>query len=288
MRYAAVRGPGEECRVRPWIPITLLALAVVPVGARATAVDTLTVVTLNLWHDQRDWPKRLAVILAKLREVRPDVLCLQEVLQHGGLRNQAETLADSLGYHVHFTSVDSVHHVKRYGNAILTRHPVLHAGGRNLAPPDDYRTVAHVRIDFHGQMIDVYNTHLHHTPEGGAIRMTQVRDLLAFVDTTLGDGAVVLAGDFNADLDTPELRLLVPGYEDAFKSVHPAAGRADAATYNPIFGSDPGAIDHVFVSKGGSPGLLPRACDIVFRSAGADSVWASDHFGVVARLEVGG
>ena len=107
--------------MRSAVFITLLAMVAVPGGARTEATSTLTVVTLNLWHDQRDWPKRLAVILAEMRALRPDVLCLQEVLQHGTLRNQAETLADSLGYQVHFTSVDSVHREKRYGNAILSR-----------------------------------------------------------------------------------------------------------------------------------------------------------------------
>ena len=274
--------------MRTPVLITLLALAALPVGARTEAMDTLTVVTLNLWHDQKDWPKRLSVILAEMRALRPDVLCLQEVLQHGSLRNQAETLADSLGYAMHFTSVDIVHREKRYGNAILTRHRVLHAGGKNLDPTNDYRTVAHLRIDFQGRVVDVYDTHLHHTPGGSAIRATQIRDLLAFIDSTRGEGAIVLAGDFNAELETAEMRLLARDYVDVFKAIHPSATRAEAVTFNAIFGVDPGAIDHVFVSKAARTRLTPRACEILFRSAGPDSVWASDHFGVVARLEVAG
>jgi endonuclease/exonuclease/phosphatase family metal-dependent hydrolase len=272
--------------VRAPILLTFLALAALPAGARAATPDTLTVVTLNLWHDQRDWPKRLAVILAEMRALRPDVLCLQEVLQHPALRNQAETLADSLGYAMHFTSVDSVHREKRYGNAILTPHRVLHAGGKNLAPADDYRTVAHVRIDVRGRVVDAYDTHLHHTREGGSIRATQIRDLLAFIDSTRGAGAVVLAGDFNAELGTPEMDLVTRDYLSAFKAMHVSATREQAATFNPLFGVDPGAIDHIFVSKSARPRLVPRACEILFRSVGSDSVWASDHFGVATRLEV--
>jgi endonuclease/exonuclease/phosphatase family metal-dependent hydrolase len=78
-----------------------LALCWLPAAALG-ATDTLTVVTLNLWHDQRDWPRRLDVIVAEMRRLRPDVLCLQEVLQNPTLRNQAETLGDSLGCHVQF------------------------------------------------------------------------------------------------------------------------------------------------------------------------------------------
>lgn len=275
--------------MRASVALTLL-LCVLPTtsAAKGTPADTLTVVTLNIFHDQRDWPSRLAVILAGLRALHPDVLCLQEVLQHAGLRNQAETLGDSLGYRVHFTSVDGVDREKRYGNAILTPHPVLRLGARNLAPANDYRTAAHARLDVRGRVVDVYDTHLHHTAEGGAIRAEQVRDLLAFIDSTRGDGAVVLAGDFNAELTSPELRLLSPEFVDAFRAVHPSATRAEAVTFNSRFGVDPGAIDHVFFSRSARTKLSPLGSEVVFRSVAADSVWASDHFGVVARFAVGG
>lgn len=266
------------------IPLALVALAAMPGAARPEAAGGLTIVTLNLWHDQHEWPKRLAMILPKLRELHPDVICLQEVLQHEGLRNQAETLGDSLVMHVHFTSTDAPGSVKRYGNAILTREAMRRAEGKFLEPLNDYRTVVHARIEVRGRMVDVYDTHLHHTPEGGAIRAEQIRDLIAFIDSTRGDGAVVLAGDFNAQLDTPELQILTRDYDDVFRSVHPDATSAEAVTYNPIFGIAPGAIDHVFVPKDARRRLEPAKCEVIFKNATADSVWASDHFGVAARL----
>lgn len=264
------------------IVTTILMLAAVPSHAGVGPPHTLSVVTLNLWHDQGDWPKRLSLILAEMRRLRPDVICLQEVLQHRTLRNQAETVADSLGYQVTFASVDSVHREKRYGNAILTHGRMLVAGGKNLEPTNDYRTAAHARVEFEGRTLDVYDTHLHHTPEGGAIRKTQIRDLLAYIDSTRGDGAVVLAGDFNAELESPEMQVLTDEFVDAFRTAHPAATRAEAVTFNSRFGPDPGAIDHIFVSKTTRAHLRPRTCEILFRSVGPDSVWASDHFGVVA------
>ena len=144
----------------------LAALAFAPGVSRAAAPDTLTVVTLNLWHDQQDWPRRRAIILEELRALRPDVVCLQEVLQHATLPNQAMALAESLGFRVTFSSVDADTAVKRYGNAILSRHAMLQTAWKPLAPRNDYRTVAHMRLDFHGRPLDVFDTHLHHTPEG--------------------------------------------------------------------------------------------------------------------------
>jgi endonuclease/exonuclease/phosphatase family metal-dependent hydrolase len=96
----------------------------------------------------------LNVIVAEMRQIRPDVLCLQEVLQNPNLRNQAETLGDSLGCHVQFATVDGPERPKRYGNSILTPHRVLVGESRNLAPADDYRAVAHGQ--WRGHAIDAY------------------------------------------------------------------------------------------------------------------------------------
>jgi len=264
-----------------------LALGSLPATASAASSDTLTVVTLNLWHDSHDWPKRLNVIVAELRRIRPDVLCLQEVLQHPELRNQAATLADSLGCLMQFASVDGPERPKRYGNAVLTPHRVLASGERNLEPADDYRAVAHVRFAWRGREVDAYSTHLHHTPEGGAIRATQIRHLLGYVDSTRGAGPLVVAGDFNAELGTTEMEAVTVKYLDAFRAVHAKASRAEAVTFNSRFGVDPGAIDHIFVERKAASRLTPVACEVIFRTVGADSVWASDHYGVVARLRAG-
>lgn len=266
---------------------TAMAFAMPSAGA-AAARDSLSVVTLNLWHDQRDWPARMRRIVTELRAMAPDVICLQEVLEHETLPNQAAALADSLGLRAHFVSVDPESSRKRYGNAILTGHRVLRSRGRFLLPLNDYRVVAHTLLEVRGRRVDVYDTHLHHTPEGGAIRAEQIRDLLAFVDSTRGDGARVLAGDFNCEPGSPELAALDRGYLDAFAVANPRVRGAAAATMNPALGSQPLWIDHVFVPRTGRPRLAPRESRVIFADVGPDSVWASDHFGVYARFEFDG
>jgi len=270
--------------------LLVLALLAVATSARAKVArssDALTVVTLNLWNDQGDWPKRLPVIVEGLRPLHPDVICLQEVLQHPSLPNQAQTLADSLGMAMQFASVDGPERPKRFGNAILTPHRVLRGDAVNLKPYDDYRAAAHVRFAWRGRTVDAYATHLHYTAAGGAIRARQVRDLLAFVDSTrAADGAVVIAGDLNCETGAPELDALWPDHVDAYRTLHPSAPRADAVTYNARFGEDPGAIDHVFARISGPRPLIPIECRVLFREPRADSVWVSDHFGLLARLAV--
>lgn len=119
-----------------------------PLASRANRL--LGVVTFNIWHDAGgQWPRRLELLTAALRETGADLIALQEVLEDAGkgLPNQAATLAAALGYpQVHFVAVDPEGAPRRYGNAILTRLPVIEVARRNLAPLSDYRTAIRVRV----------------------------------------------------------------------------------------------------------------------------------------------
>lgn len=264
----------------PRMKALLLAL-VLAAPAMGQPADTITVVSLNIWHDQNDWSRRLPIILDTLRAERPDVICLQEVLQHETLPNQAETLGDSLGYRRTFSSVDGPERPRRYGNAILVRHPLAETAMQKLEPLDDYRTVAHARLEVGGRPLEVYCTHLHHTMEGGEIRDTQLRDLLGFIGRTRGEAPVLLAGDFNAPPDAPEMRLLDETFADAYATTLPDAD-STVTTLNPALGHTLRRIDYVFYER--ASGLQPLDTRILFTEPSADSTWASDHFGILARF----
>ena len=245
----------------------------------------MSVVTLNLWHDKADWPARQAHILATLRELQPDVIALQEVLQHAQLPNQAQTLADGLGYRYLFASVDAPEAERRYGNAILTRHPILAHDSKPLQPLDDYRSVAHARIALGDDTLDVYATHLHHTVEGGAIRRAQVADLMAWIEATAPADATLVLGDFNTAADAPELAVLRARFRDAYGAIHPdaASDASEHGTLNPAMQHAPLRIDHVLFDP---RGLSVRSARRLFDAPMADGGWASDHFGVLATFEI--
>ena len=241
-----------------------------------------SVVTLNLYHDRDRWQQRRDLVIEGLRALEPDVIALQEVLQHEMLRNQAEYIAAALGYEFFFVSADEPGQARRYGNAILTRHAVLSRGERRLHPLDDWRTVAHLRLDIRGSIVDIYDTHLHHTEEGSDMRARQLRDVLAYVDARDDGTPSLLLGDFNAEVTAPELRPLAAGYVDVFGSVHDDADRI--TTLNPhYFGGTVRRIDHIFAERGrfailGAERVLDRPDDA--------GTWPSDHFGMYARLRL--
>jgi endonuclease/exonuclease/phosphatase family metal-dependent hydrolase len=247
----------------------------------ASTDAALGIVTFNLYHDRADWPARRLLILDELRALRPDVIVLQEVLQHDTLRNQAEDLAEALGYSAHFISIDPIDRPRRYGNAILSRQPILARGWIPLRPLDDSRTAGFVRIAIGGRPLDIYATHLHHedTPAGAGKRTQQVADLLAYVDRSDGGAPVILAGDFNASAGNPELAPLQEDYEEAFTRLHPDDPRP---TLNPhYFPQGARRIDHVYLQRGT---LQPLEAKLVLNREGAPGVWPSDHFGVYVRV----
>jgi beta-glucosidase len=244
---------------------------------------TVKVVTLNLYHDKDEWPKRRVQIVEKLRQLQPDVIALQEVLQHETLANQAEWLATQLDYQWHFASTDPVGNPRRYGNAILTRHPILRRGQKSLQPLDDARTAAFVRIDRDGRPLNVYATHLHWTDQGGAIRSRQVADLMRYIEETSENIPTLVAGDFNSTADSPELATLRERFVDIYGSRHPEADAISSSTLNLKYFA-PKRIDHVFFER---DAFAPVSATILFDRPDAQGVWASDHFGLSAELRLG-
>ncbi|MBX3594964.1 endonuclease/exonuclease/phosphatase family protein [Sphingomonas sp.] len=253
--------PLAACAPRPAAPRALLRLA-----------------TFNIWHDAGDWAARLPLLVAALRAADADVIGLQEVLQDGRKRlpNQAETIAAALGgYRVTFMSTSPPDAANRYGNAVLTRLPVLSADTRKLAPLSDYRTAIRVRVARAGTPVDIVVTHLAWQPDAAAVRAQQVRDLLAWLPA---DGTpLVVMGDFNAPLADPGLaplrqRGLVP-------APLPPSVRT---TLVEARGHAPRIIDHILADPGRfAIGPAHRIGDVP-----TDGEYPSDHFGVAAALRL--
>jgi endonuclease/exonuclease/phosphatase family metal-dependent hydrolase len=258
----------------------LLGAVALPLAACATGAvserPAIRVVTFNIWHDAGNWAARLPLLLQALREADADVIALQEVLEDAnkGLPNQADTIARALGgYSVHFVAVEPPGSPKRYGNAILTRLPVIAEASKKLEPLNDYRTALRVRVTAHGRPVDMVATHLAWQPEAGAVRAQQVADLMAWLPT---DGVpLVVMGDFNAPLSDSGLAALTSA---RFESALPPG--ATDTTLNPFRGHKERVIDHIFAERRWFTAADARR--IGDRPQGEE--YPSDHFGVAATL----
>lgn len=260
----------------------LLGAAALPLAACATgaasAGRTVRVATFNIWHDAENWSARLPLLVQSLREADADIIALQEVLEDAkkGLPNQAATIARLLGgYSVHFFASEPPGSPKRYGNAILTRLPVIAEAGKRLEPLNDYRTALRVRVSAHGRPVDMVVTHLAWQADAGAVRARQIADLMSWLPY---DGVpLVVMGDFNAPLSDPGLAALT---SPRFESALPPG--ATSTTLNPARGHAERVIDHIFAERRWfTPTDARRIGD---RPEGGE--YPSDHFGVAATLRL--
>ena len=262
----------------------------------------LRVLTLNCWNLSGPWRERRAEIVTWLLQLDADVVCLQEVIDDGE-RNSARWLADAAGYPgAAFAGVslaDQGFGSTLFGNAVLSRwaidqeaaHPLPNEPG----PTDIERLLLHVRTGG----IDVFCTHLTSLPTSGRLRELQclaVDSLCAASADATAPMPAVLAGDFNADADSSEIRFMsglasLDGrstyWQDAWLV---AGGRGPGWTWdnrNSFASLDHESdrrIDYVFTGfrRDGGVGEVDSCRVVCNRSL--TGTFASDHFGVLAEI----
>ncbi|MGW7363305.1 endonuclease/exonuclease/phosphatase family protein [Streptomyces sp. NPDC054841] len=270
----------------------------------------MRVVTWNVWWRFGPWEARSKAILAVLRELRPDVVGLQEVWADDG-ENLARWLADELGLHWTWAASPAPQRWRRrigdatvdIGNAVLSRWPVVDQDVVRLPAPediDDGRLGLYARLDAPHHQVPFFTAHLTSVAHASAVRCRQVETLAHFVaDHSQGTAfPPVVTGDFNAFPDSDEIRLLggyktapaVPGLVlfDAWEYAEPATTPPptwDAANPYVAAGFGPSArVDHIHVGPPG-PGGIGHVRSV--RRAGdgpVDGIWPSDHAAVVADL----
>lgn len=207
----------------------------------------LRVVTFNIAHGRgRGGVVDLRRTADTLASLDADVVCLQEVDRHFSERSawadQAAVLADTLGMTAVYgvalrrTATEPGRPAREYGNAILTRlpvrgHRVLRLPGRPRSEPRGM-VVAEL-----SDSLSVACLHLQHN--SAPARAAQ---LAVALDVLPPDGRLVLAGDFNATPDAPELRAVRERFADSWA----ICGRGRGASFPSRFPLR--RLDYVFVS----------------------------------------
>ncbi len=180
-------------------------------------LPTLRIATYNVHKcrglDRRVRPERIAAVL---REVNADVIALQEVIGHSGPaaeRNQPRVIAELLGdYSCHFGENRRIRGAP-YGNAILSRLPVLRSRNYDLTRAGrERRGCLRADIAFAGGVVHVFNVHL-----GTSLfeRRHQARRLLsdAILRAVDLEGPSVVVGDFNEWTHGLASRLMAGHYD---------------------------------------------------------------------------
>lgn len=263
----------------------------------------LRCLTLNLWGAEPPLEQRMALVVQGLRQLAPDVVTLQEVREvPGQLPNQAGMLAKAAGFE-HVFAPATPFGGGHEGLAILSRQPILEHDVSELphAEPTERRILLSARVQHGLGSVWVHTTHLNYRLTHGKQREDQVAAIAASVAGRVSDASQILMGDFNARPEADEIRFLrglstLDGrrtyFQDAWERLHPGDpgltwARANPYTAKLAFLEPDRRLDYIFVTpmRGDGRGTI-HSCTMVFDKPDADSVFASDHFGLLADIQV--
>lgn len=267
----------------------------------------LRCLTLNLWGAEPPLDQRMALVASGLRDLAPDVVALQEVRETPSqLPNQAETLARAAGYNHVFAPATPIGGGQE-GLAILAREPIAEHAVLTLphAEPSERRVLLSARLGEAPSAIWVHTTHLNYRLHHGKQREDQVQAIADSLAQRMTDVAhdvpQILMGDFNARPESDEIRWLrglvtLNGrrtyFQDAWDRTHPGeAGwtwtRANPYTTKCAFLEPDRRLDYIFTTPMRGDGRATiHACRIVLDKPSADGVRASDHFGLLAEIQI--
>ena len=98
-------------------------------------MSVLRVATINVWNKSGPWLSRLALIRRELERLAPEVVGLQEVLRFRPdvapdapltvHNDQLTEIADGLGYQLAYSVASDYGHGLKFGNGVLSRHPIV-------------------------------------------------------------------------------------------------------------------------------------------------------------------
>jgi endonuclease/exonuclease/phosphatase family metal-dependent hydrolase len=273
----------------------------------------IRVVTLNIWNEEGD-PRRLEVINRELLELRPDFLALQEVI-HNDQRSQLDALLDGTGLHAtHQAQTGAVippAAADYGGNAIATRwpHRIVEAMDLRMSDAGDvpwFTLAAMVPLPELGEVFFIAPT-ISWRLAAESARERQAVALTDLDSRHRTDLPTIIAGDFNATPAAASIRYLtglqsIGGRSVYYHDAWAVAGDGPGHTWsagNPNAGLEVEKIvrqpnhrrriDYIFV---GSWDAHPKAyCRVEAVSLAfhrpINGIWPSDHFGVLADLEIG-
>jgi len=288
-----------------------LGLAALAPDARADPPRPLVFVTLNLLHGgvtsgltgrDDDLERRLALVVDELRALDPDVVALQEASTGRGRGNVAQRLAHALGYD--WTFAPALFNLTGWGPAdrfvaalmnfsegpaVLSRFPIARSETRALPRCNgflDPRVALRADVATPWGEMPVFSTHL----SWGACETPELARIVAASRTALPS---VVMGDFNATEDSPAIVHLTrdSGMIDVFRTLEPdAPGLTVWQRPRHPERTVTRRVDYVFLAPGrehlGRPLRTGVVLDRPTRDGDGATLWPSDHFGVLAEIEV--
>jgi len=239
-----------------------------------TKPTTLRVMTYNIHHGEGlDGKVDLLRIAQLIQREGAEIVALQEVdkgVARTARRDFPAELAALTGMTCVFSNNFSFQGGE-YGNAVLTRFPVLRATNTpfQMLRVGEQRGLMQLVLDIHGRELVFMNTHIDYRPDD-AERMLNAGEIETRIKLYAGR-PIILCGDFNATPESRVGRRLSENFEDTWARV----GQGDGFTIPASLPTK--RIDYIWIAKDKLPEPL--------------KIWvpkseASDHLPVVAEFHL--
>ena len=252
----------------------------------------LRVMSLNVLHGFPHFEylqQRLDRIGAEIRRQEADIVCLQEVPWTASRGSAADYLARATGLNYVYLRANGNRWAILFeeGEAILSRYPLQDIYFAELSPRAgffEHRVLLGATAATPQGPVRVLVTHL----TNGEPRINQAQaSSLADLVATEGEGPLIVAGDFNAVEDAPQVRSL--GWIDTYRAVHP--GDAGYTCCIDDLRAGPGEplekrIDYIFFLPGASHATVTGSQRVLTHPAWTDGgwLWSSDHVGLLSSI----
>ena len=288
--------------------LAVLGLLTTAAPSRSDPAPRLRVVTFNLFHggptsglwgDDRRLEERLALALRELRALDPDVVALQEASAGWSRGNVAARLAAGLGFHYVFAPATPrvlpvlgrlATWVMNFseGSAVLSRFPIVSRAVTDLPRCVkflDPRIMLRAEVDAPWGRVGIVSAHT-------ARADCQLERIVDIVQGWPADRPAVVMGDLNTGETAPGLGVFSrAGMIDAFRAANPDGD--GATTWQNVVGPARTArrrVDYVFLRSANGRQWRVVSSRIVLdepeRGTDGATLWPSDHYGVLADLEL--
>lgn len=198
-------------------------------------VLTMKVMTYNIRHGRGlDGKVNLQRIANDIQNSGADIVALQEVDRfniRSGFSDQPRILAKKTGLDSWAFATSMRWGFARYGNAILSKYPILSTEEYILPGNSEKRSILKCIIQIGEQQVTIFNTHLGLKSDEREFQVSQITNILEKTE-----GPAVLMGDFNMETDHALLERMLHGWDKVQLS----------ATSATVLGGQ--EIDHIYVN----------------------------------------
>jgi endonuclease/exonuclease/phosphatase family metal-dependent hydrolase len=255
----------------------------------------LRVMSLNMLHGFPRFERlaeRLDLLAKEIRTGHPDIVCLQEVPWAPRIGNAARYLAGrtAMNYVCLRANGNRWAILFEEGEAILSRYPLRDLSFTELQPGAglfEHRVVLGATVDPPEGELRVSVTHL--TNGDPEVNRAQAEALMICVRSH-SEGLAVVAGDFNARKDSPQIQAISRQAVDTFRPTQPQRAGNTCCLDDLSSASSESLgerIDYIFLLASPQHNLRAPTCELILDRphwTPRGWLWTSDHAGLPATF----